>query len=90
MTDVTPLEPAPKKHRWDHDNEKRLAAAATASGCGETHRACKDCKLIKITVHPAHGRPWPEFILPGATARIQLDHTPECQPSSAAAVEDIR
>ena len=69
-----------RRHKWDEDGIKRFAALTTTSGCGETWRTCLLCQTIRITVHPPHGLPWPEFILPGATARVALAMTPECQP----------
>jgi hypothetical protein len=74
-------------HRWDHDNEKHIAAADNTSGCGETIRTCLACSLVMITVHPPTGFPWHEFTMPGASARIKLDHRPPCNPRGL--VEDV-
>jgi hypothetical protein len=75
-------------HKWGHDNERRIAASDTQSGCGETIRTCLTCKLIMVTVHPPNrGFPWHEFTLPGSSLRIKLDHRPPC---SARVVEPAR
>lgn len=45
-------------HRWDLDSTKRLAAIDSPDGNGRTERTCEKCGMVKITVHPPHGRPW--------------------------------
>jgi len=70
--------PIVRKHNWDLDTERRIAAAEFPDGNGRTIRVCKLCGLSRITVHPPHGYPWPEFLYPGAKLPFQCDHTPPC------------
>jgi hypothetical protein len=71
-------EPAPR-HSW-HEDVRRIAAADTDSGNGETVRTCALCKLIMVTVHPTYGTPWHEFTMPGCEGRIKLSQRPPCIP----------
>lgn len=71
-------EPSAPRHTWSED-VKRIAAADTESGYGETIRTCVKCHMIMVTVHPPlHRLPWNEFTMPGTSARIKLSQRPCC------------
>ena len=51
------------RHKWDINQEQRLAADCTEDGCGRTIRVCEKCGRRKVTVHPPQGFPyfeWPD------------------------------
>lgn len=69
----------PRKHHWNYQNERRIAATEFDDGNARTERDCLLCGLTKITVHPAQGFAWREWISPKAPAtRFQCDQTPPC------------
>jgi hypothetical protein len=84
---LTPAD-RPRLHRWDEDTIQRIAASDSDNGCSQTHRTCLHCGLIRITMHPPQGFPWPEFMLPESRVRFRMDRTPHCVPKGD--VEDIR
>jgi hypothetical protein len=50
-----------RRHRWDRDNVKYLAAVDADDGNGRTERECVLCHMKKITVHYVRGFPGHEW-----------------------------
>lgn len=50
MTKTNKPKPQSMRHKWDHDNEKRLAACESTDGNARNARPCLNCGLIKVTV----------------------------------------
>lgn len=42
-------------HRWDRDNERRMAACECVDGNSRTMKVCEKCKKIKITILTPNG-----------------------------------
>lgn len=59
--DIAPAVAGARKHKWDRDKERRIAAIDCPDGNERTERDCVSCGLVKITVHPPHGFPWREW-----------------------------
>jgi hypothetical protein len=74
-----------RKHRWDRDNEKRIAGTEFADGNARTERCCIFCGLQKITVHSPDGKAWREWKHPKAPdIYFQAAQTPPCGVSDVA------
>ena len=69
----------PRKHRWDYDNERRIAATEFEDGNARTERDCIFCALTKVTVHQPNGIAYREWISAKARdVRFQCEQTPPC------------
>ena len=69
----------PRKHRWDYDNERRIAATEFEDGNARTERDCIFCHLTKVTVHQPNGIAYREWISTKARdVRFQCEQTPPC------------
>jgi hypothetical protein len=75
---IAPKDDTPRRHRWDDENILRIPAHESDNGCSQTHRTCLHCQIVRITMHPPQGFPWPEFILPGKVMSERFDLTPPC------------
>mgnify|MGYP001562051304 FL=1 len=51
----------PRRHSWNLDTVKHLAAVACKDGNGRTERTCEHCGMVKITVHYQRGLPGREW-----------------------------
>ena len=50
-----------RRHSWNLDTAKHLAAVDCKDGNGRTERTCKNCQMVRITVHYPHGFPGKEW-----------------------------
>jgi hypothetical protein len=70
-----------RKHSWG--DPKYIHPDSTPSGCRETEKACRNCGLIKITVHPpegpGNGYPYPAWRTKGGTRFPDNGLTPLCE-----------
>jgi hypothetical protein len=73
-----------RKHRWDIDNVKRIAACEFQDGNGRTERVCVTCRLIRITVHPPGGFPYRAWRHPNSKTEFICERTPPCHHGAAA------
>lgn len=71
------LEPKPRRHRWDHDSEKRFAAEGERLAYNE--KVCQVCKIKKLTIQPPSGFPWHEWVTANGKTWTG-DATPPCLP----------
>lgn len=79
-TPVATLATPARRHRWKgapvtiHPDE-------SISKCEETHRTCEFCGLIRVTVHPTVGFPFPLWQYPDGGRSDGL--TPMCDGVAA-------
>ncbi len=71
---------APVKHRWDRDNIKRIPACESPSGNNQTERTCRQCGMVRVTVHAPDNRAWPEWRHPKSPNQFACGHAPPCIP----------
>jgi hypothetical protein len=67
-----------RKHRWNLDEEKRIAGTEFKDGVGRTERVCIHCGLIRITMHPPGGFPWRAWRHPKSKTDFECQNTPPC------------
>lgn len=67
-----------QRHVWGL--KMRIAAAATVTGCDQTEQRCWNCALVKIRIHPPHGRPYVVWRFPKNPQQFTNKTTPLCQP----------
>jgi len=64
-------------HRWDYDNERRLAGQDQPDGNARNIRSCLKCGMIMATIIPPHGYPWHEYTLSTGSI-IRSEKRPPC------------
>jgi hypothetical protein len=72
--------PKPRNHRWDYENERRIAACDSPSKCDQNERDCIHCRLVRVTVHPPGGFPFRAWRLPNSKTQFVMGSTPKCEP----------
>lgn len=66
-----------RNHSWDPEKTKKILACDSPDGNERTERTCKNCDLVKITIHYPHGFPGREWRHPSG-GKIALSRTPPC------------
>lgn len=69
-------------HKWS-GGMVRVPARETPNGNDQTERTCATCGLVKITVKPPRGFPWPEWRRPGGK-QFRCEMTPGCIATAVA------
>lgn len=78
-----------RKHKWDHDHERRAAAIDYADGNARNEKRCLQCGITRVTVIPPHGHPWHEWrtktgaVYPGEATPPCIIPTPALAESKA-------
>jgi hypothetical protein len=68
-----------RSHRWDHDNEKRIAACDAIDGNARNIKSCYFCGMMRITVMPPHANPWHEWRTPEGAVWLGAAAAPVCR-----------
>ena len=63
-------------HKWDYENEKRIAAVDAPDGCDRNEKSCILCGITKVTILPPHGFPYHEYRV--GSAQMVWTRRPEC------------
>lgn len=67
-------------HKWDYDNEKRIAGVDTPDGCDRNEKTCLNCSVIKVTILPQQGFPRHEYRTKDG-GHMVWPRRPECVPT---------
>lgn len=82
QTDAPVTKLAARRHKWG--DPVYIHHDTAPSGCNETEKACKICKLVKITVHTPERRHYPAWRTAGGLRFPDTGQTPLCEGEARA------
>lgn len=71
----------PRRHKWDNETEKRIAATEFSDGNARNIKSCQVCSMKRITVIPPNGFPWHEWLTADGRKWVG-ETTPPCFPQA--------
>ena len=66
------------RHRWDNDEERRIAGIDSHDGHARNVKFCRNCGFARITVMPMYGAPWHEWRTPEGAVWLGETADPVC------------